>query len=88
MKTQTFNQERLMQVILAPQVSEKATYVAEKHNHIIFRVLRDATKNEVKAAVELIWKAQNIPFLVFSSSAAGAWGSGRRLNGVCCLLFL
>ena len=60
MKTQTFNQERLMQVILAPQVSEKATYVAEKHNHIIFRVLRDATKNEVKAAVELIWKAQNI----------------------------
>jgi large subunit ribosomal protein L23 len=60
MKTQIFNPERLMQVILAPQISEKATYVAEKHNHIIFRVIQDATKKEIKAAVELIWKAQNI----------------------------
>ena len=38
MSAQTFSQEHLMQVILAPQVSEKATYIAEKHNHIIFRV--------------------------------------------------
>ncbi len=60
MRTQTFSQERLMQVILAPQVSEKATYIAEKHNQIIFRVAQDATKAEIKAAVELMWKAQNI----------------------------
>jgi large subunit ribosomal protein L23 len=60
MRTQTFSQERLMQVILAPQVSEKATYIAEKHNQIIFRVVQDATKAEIKAAVELMWKAQNI----------------------------
>ena len=60
MKTQIFNPERLMQMILAPKISEKATYVAEKHNHIIFRVIQDATKKEIKAAVELIWKAQNI----------------------------
>lgn len=60
MSTQTFSQERLMQVILAPQVSEKATYIAEKHNQIIFRVVQDATKAEIKAAVELMWKAQNI----------------------------
>lgn len=60
MRTQTFSQERLMQVILAPQVSEKATYIAEKHNQIIFRVVQDATKAEIKAAIELMWKAQNI----------------------------
>ncbi|MBA2659253.1 MAG: 50S ribosomal protein L23 [Nitrosospira sp.] len=60
MRTQTFSPERLMQVILAPQVSEKATYIAEKHNQIIFRVVQDATKAEIKAAVELMWKSQNI----------------------------
>ena len=60
MSAQIFNQERLMQVILAPQVSEKATYIVEKHNQIIFRVVQDATKAEIKAAVELMWKTQNI----------------------------
>ncbi len=60
MSMQTFSQERLMQVILAPQVSEKATYIAEKHNQVIFRVVQDSTKAEIKAAVELMWKAQNI----------------------------
>lgn len=60
MSAQTFSQEHLMGVILAPQVSEKATYIAEKHNHIIFKVMRDATKAEIKAAVELMWKSQNV----------------------------
>ena len=32
------NQERLMQVLLAPQISEKATYVADKNEQVIFRV--------------------------------------------------
>lgn len=60
MSVQIFSQERLMQVILMPQVSEKATYILEKHNQIIFRVTQDATKAEIRAAVELMWKAQNI----------------------------
>jgi large subunit ribosomal protein L23 len=60
MSGQTFSQEHLMQVILAPQISEKATHIAEKNNHIIFRVMQDATKAEIKAAVELMWKSQNI----------------------------
>jgi large subunit ribosomal protein L23 len=50
------NQERLMQVLLAPQISEKATYVADKHEQVIFRVVSDATKPEIKAAVELLFK--------------------------------
>ncbi|HJV93294.1 MAG TPA: 50S ribosomal protein L23 [Azonexus sp.] len=52
------NQQRLMQVLLAPQISEKATYVADKHEQIIFRVAPDATKPEVKAAVELLFKVE------------------------------
>ena len=50
------NQQRLMQVLLAPQISEKATYVADKNEQVIFRVVSDATKPEVKAAVELLFK--------------------------------
>jgi large subunit ribosomal protein L23 len=50
------NQQRLMQVLLAPQISEKATYVADKNEQVIFRVAPDATKPEVKAAVELLFK--------------------------------
>ena len=51
-----FSQERLMKVLLAPQISEKATYVAEKNEQVIFRVATDATKPEIKAAVELTFK--------------------------------
>lgn len=54
------NQQRLMQVLLAPQVSEKATYVADKNEQVIFRVAPDATKPEVKAAVELLFKVRSI----------------------------
>jgi len=50
------NQQRLMQVLLAPQISEKATYVADKNEQVVFRVASDATKPEVKAAVELMFK--------------------------------
>jgi large subunit ribosomal protein L23 len=47
---------RLAQVLVAPIVSEKATMTAEKHNQVLFKVLRDATKPEIKAAVELMFK--------------------------------
>jgi large subunit ribosomal protein L23 len=52
------NQERLMKVLIAPIVSEKSTMVAEKNNQIGFRVLQDATKPEIKAAVELLFKVE------------------------------
>jgi large subunit ribosomal protein L23 len=47
-----------MQIILAPIVTEKATFVAEKNNQVAFRVIADATKPEIKAAVELLFKVQ------------------------------
>ena len=52
------NAERLMQVILAPIVTEKATFVAEKNQQVAFRVVADATKPEIKAAVELLFKVK------------------------------
>ena len=50
------NADRLAQVLIAPIVSEKATMTAEKHNQVLFKVMRDATKPEIKAAVELMFK--------------------------------
>lgn len=50
--------ERLMQVLLAPTVSEKATFVGDKNNQVVFRVAQDATKPEIKAAVELLFKVK------------------------------
>ncbi|WKB51587.1 50S ribosomal protein L23 [Eleftheria terrae] len=58
MSTLKFDEGRLMQVLVAPIVSEKATSIAEKHNQVLFKVLRDATKPEIKAAVELMFKVE------------------------------
>jgi large subunit ribosomal protein L23 len=58
MTTRSFNPERLMQVLVAPQISEKSTFVGEKNNQFVFRVLPDATKPEIKAAVELMFKVE------------------------------
>ena len=52
------NQNRLMTVLRAPVISEKSTFVAEKNEQVVFEVLQDATKPEVKAAVELLFKVQ------------------------------
>ncbi|HEX7643668.1 MAG TPA: 50S ribosomal protein L23 [Burkholderiaceae bacterium] len=52
------SEERLMKVLLAPVISEKATFVAEKHEQVVFLVAPDATKPEIKAAVELLFKVQ------------------------------
>ncbi|SDW80962.1 50S ribosomal protein L23 [Nitrosomonas communis] len=60
MKSSSISPERALQIILAPQISEKATLIAEKDNQIVFRVLPSADKNEIKAAVEYLWKSQKI----------------------------
>ncbi|MEN3373366.1 50S ribosomal protein L23 [Dechloromonas sp. ZS-1] len=70
------NQERLMQVLLAPQISEKATYIAEKNEQVVFRVASDATKPEIKAAVELLFKVQ-----VESVQVANVKGKVKRFRG-------
>jgi len=52
------NEERLLQVLLAPHVSEKATVAADSANQHVFRVATDATKSEVKAAVEKLFNVK------------------------------
>ena len=56
----TVGEERLMTVLLAPVVSEKATQIADRYNQVVFRVRPDATKKDVKAAVELMWKEKKL----------------------------
>ena len=58
MSTVKHDEGRLAQVLVAPIVSEKATYISEKRNQVTFKVLRDATKPEIKAAVELMFKVE------------------------------
>ena len=53
-----YSNERLMTVLLAPVVSEKGTHVGDKYDQVVFRVQQSATKPEVKAAVELMFKVQ------------------------------
>jgi large subunit ribosomal protein L23 len=68
--------ERLMQVLLAPVVSEKSTFVADKNNQVVFRVRDDATKPEIKAAVELMWKVE-----VEGVQVANVKGKVKRFKG-------
>ena len=53
-----FDEGRLATILVAPIISEKATRIAERQNQVLFKVLRDATKPEIKAAVELMFKVE------------------------------
>lgn len=52
------NSERLMQVLLGPHVSEKATVVADQDNQVVFKVAPNATKPEIKRAVEVLFEVE------------------------------
>jgi large subunit ribosomal protein L23 len=71
----TFEEGRLMAVLVAPIVSEKATMVGEKSNAVTFKVLQDATKPEIKAAVELMFKVE-----VKGVSVANIKGKTKRFG--------
>lgn len=49
------NEERLMKVLLSPLISEKTSIAAEQSNQYVFKVASDATKPEIKQAVELLF---------------------------------
>ena len=72
------NEERLMTILLAPVVSEKATQIADRHNQVIFRVRPDATKKDVKKAVELMWKEKKIE--VASVQIVNVHGKKKRFG--------
>ena len=77
MSARSFNQERLMQVLIAPQVSEKSTFVGEKNNQFVFRVLQDATKPEIKAAVEALFNVK-----VTAVNTLNRAGKNKTFRGV------
>ncbi len=70
-------QERLLKVILAPVVSEKSTRVADKLNQVVFKVLPDATKPEIAAAVASLFKVE-----VVSVQVANVKGKIKRSGKV------
>lgn len=49
------NREQLMTVLIAPHVTEKTSLAMQNHNQYVFRVRRDATKPDIKQAVELMF---------------------------------
>jgi len=52
------NQERILQVLLAPHVSEKSTLAADANGQHVFKVLPGATKVEIKQAVEQLFEVK------------------------------
>ena len=72
------NQERLMNILISPHVSEKATNAAESANQIVFRVANTATKKEIKGAIEMLFEVN-----VENVQVANVKGKTKRTqNGV------
>jgi large subunit ribosomal protein L23 len=67
---------RLATLLVAPIISEKATRVGEKRNQVMFKVLRNASKPEIKAAVELMFKVE-----VESVQTVNQKGKVKRFGG-------
>ena len=71
------NQSELFKVILSPVVSEKSYRVADKHNQILFKVLPQANKTEIKKAVEMLFDVK-----VDSVRTLSVKGKKRRFGKV------
>ena len=71
------NSERLMQVLIAPHVSEKATHLADSVRCHVFKVVPDATKKEISAAVEKMFKVKVVGVNVVNMKGKPK-GLGRR----------
>jgi large subunit ribosomal protein L23 len=78
-----YNMDQLMTVVLAPVVSEKST-MADKNRQYVFRVADAATKPEIKAAVELMFKTkvESVTVLNVHGKTGKRFGKqfGRRRN--------
>jgi len=75
MSTTNVNQERLLQVIHKPHLSEKGTILADKFRQVIFKVASDANKHEIKDAVEMLFNVK-----VNSVQVLNVKGKSRRFK--------
>lgn len=73
------SQERLLKIILAPHVSEKTTESSDSANQFVFRVASNATKKEIKSAVELLFevKVDAVNVMNVKGKAKGRSGAGK-----------
>lgn len=78
----SLNPERLMKVLLAPIISEKSTQIGEKHGQYIFRVLDDATKPEIKAAVELLFSKKDAKIEVIGVRVLNVRGKEKKVGKI------
>lgn len=75
------SQERIFKVLLGPHISEKATVVADRDGQFVFRVAPDATKPEIKKAVEQLFevKVRNVQVVnIKGKTKRTARGMGKR----------
>lgn len=75
-----YSTERLSQILLAPVVSEKSTMVGEKRNQVVFRVARDATKPEIKAAIEAMFSKKDEKLEVEQVRIVNVRGKEKRFG--------
>jgi large subunit ribosomal protein L23 len=52
------NREQLMSVLIAPHVTEKTSLAMQNHNQYTFKVRREATKTDIKKAVEMMFEVK------------------------------
>jgi len=52
------NKEKLMKVLLSPRITEKSTLLGDKYNQFVFKVVKSASKPEIKQAVELMFTVE------------------------------
>lgn len=71
------NQERMYQVLLSPHVSEKGTLLADEKNQHVFKVASDATKTEVKVAVEELFKVKVDKVRILNKKGKTKMSGGR-----------
>ncbi|ARB92294.1 50S ribosomal protein L23 [Legionella longbeachae] len=73
------NAERLLMVLREPHTSEKATVIADKLKQFTFKVLKNATKTEIKMAVENIFnvKVKNVSVV----NVKGKTKRFKQMNG-------
>lgn len=69
-------QERLLQVLRSPHISEKSTVLADEANQVVFEVAVDATKPEIKQAVEELFKVK-----VTGVTTLNVKGKTKRFRG-------
>ena len=77
------SQQRLMNVLLGPHISEKSSVVADQNNQVVFKVAKDANKTEIKQAVELMFEVGVASVQVSNMKGKvkrSASGIGRRKN--------